>query len=206
MSKATLAVILSKLKKFEKPKTYLEQYSTPREIAATIIWDAYMKGLIENKTVVDLGAGTGILGIGALKLGAKKVIFIEKDDDAIKVLKENLSDEEFEGTFEIIQINLLTEENLPSADLVITNPPFGTKNKHADIKFLEQAKKISRNIYSFHKTSTDNLILKWIDKQELTVNEKFNFKFSLGATMKQHNKKAHLVEITCWQVKTQKGL
>ncbi len=205
MSKATLAVIISRLKMFERPKTHLEQYPTPSEVAATILWNAHMKGLIEDKIIADLGAGTGILGIGALRLGARKVIFVEKDEEAIRILKENLADTEPEK-YEIILTDILTEKNLPKVDLVLTNPPFGTKNKHADIGFLNKARDMTKEIYSFHKTSTDNCIQQWIDDEELAVVERFNFKFSLAPTMKQHNKKAHIVEITCWHVKDQKGL
>ena len=47
-------------------------------------------------------------------------------------------------------------------DTVIMNPPFGTKhNAGTDVKFLEVATKLaSKAVYSLHKTSTRNYILK----------------------------------------------
>src|SRR3989338_11601347 len=95
ITKSRLAIILSKLRQFENPKFLDEQYTTDSEIAAMVLWNAYMSGNIKGKTIAYLGAGTGILGIGALLLGAKKVFFVEKDENAVKILKENL-----EGTKE----------------------------------------------------------------------------------------------------------
>ena len=90
-SKSSLAVALSKLKLFSKPDVKLEQYPTDSEIAAEILWNAHMRGDLDNKIVADLGCGTGILGIGALLLGAKKVFFVDIDKNALEILKQNFS-------------------------------------------------------------------------------------------------------------------
>src|SRR3989338_8397937 len=87
MSKSSLAIELSKLKVFESPKVRQEQYPTDSEIAASVLWNAYILGDLEGKVIADLGCGTGILGIGALLLGAKKVFFIEVDKKALETAK-----------------------------------------------------------------------------------------------------------------------
>ena len=89
MSRATLAVLLSRVKPFSQPRWQWEQYVTPSEAAATILWDAQTRGLLEGRTVLDLGAGTGRLGIGALLLGAE-VIFVEKDASLHEAIEENI--------------------------------------------------------------------------------------------------------------------
>src|SRR3989338_8939169 len=90
LTKSRLAIELSKLNVFQKANIILEQYPTDSEIAATMLWHAYMQKEIENNVVADLGCGTGILGIGALLLGARYVYFVEIDKDALIILRENL--------------------------------------------------------------------------------------------------------------------
>ena len=200
MSRATLAVILSRLATFKEPDTKLEQYATPSEAAATILWDAHTRGLLAGRNIIDLGAGTGILGIGALILGAN-VTFVEKDKRQKTVIEENLSlASKIVGRtlpgWSIIIADAARDE-LPRADLVITNPPFGTKERHADTAFLEAAYSVSDECYSFHKTSTDEYLDKWLGSKGIATTERFRFTFSLGKTMRQHEKQGHDVAITC---------
>ena len=69
-----LEMALQRCKGFEKPRAAWEQYQTPTPLAARLLYDAFLHGDIEQKTVMDLGCGTGILAIGAALLGAKKII------------------------------------------------------------------------------------------------------------------------------------
>ncbi len=45
--------------------------------------------LLENKTVIDFGCGSGILGIAALMLGATKVIAVDNDPQALLATEDN---------------------------------------------------------------------------------------------------------------------
>ncbi len=46
----------------------------------------------EGKTsFLDLFAGSGIMGLEALSRGAKNVVFVEKNPEAVKILKQNIS-------------------------------------------------------------------------------------------------------------------
>ena len=76
-SKKDLEIILSKLKTFEVQSLSLEQYPTPSNIAAAWIWMMFMSGDVQNKTILDAGCGPGIIGLGLLMVGAKKVIFVD---------------------------------------------------------------------------------------------------------------------------------
>lgn len=198
MSRATLAVILSKLALFPKPNTTLEQYPTPSEAAATILWDAHIKGLLAGKHVLDVGAGTGILGIGALILGAK-VTFIEIDERLKEIIQENIKrmheEVEFNDDYEIIIQD--ATKGLPPADLALTNPPFGTKERHADKAFLEAIFTATPECYSFHKTATEHFLTDWLRRQGITLIQTYPFTFNLPKTMMQHQKAAHHVAITC---------
>jgi hypothetical protein len=59
----------SELKTFGKPKRSLEQYMTPTADALTIGY--IIQSYIEGKSMADLGAGTGMLGITCLLAGAQ---------------------------------------------------------------------------------------------------------------------------------------
>src|SRR3989338_9005081 len=158
-SKKQLAVLLSKLKGFEGPKVRAEQYTTDPEIAAEVLWVAFMNEDI-GKVSVDLGCGTGILGIGLLVLGAEKVYFVDSDKDALEIAKNNLAKIKSEGYIDgeaIFKCHDINEFN-EKADLVVQNPPFGVKVKHMDRVFLKKAFEISRLVYSFHKSEGKKFI------------------------------------------------
>lgn len=48
-----------------------------------------MKGRMKGETVIDIGTGSGILALAALKLGAKSAIGIDIDDAALKHARKN---------------------------------------------------------------------------------------------------------------------
>ncbi len=45
---------------------------------------------IEGRRVLDLFAGTGQLGIEALSRGAAEAVFVDRDREAVKIVRENL--------------------------------------------------------------------------------------------------------------------
>ncbi len=80
----------------------------------------WLEGLdLEGKTVIDFGCGSGILAIAAIKLGAKKVIGIDIDPQAIIASKANA---ERNGVKEQLELYLPQDqpENL-IADVVVAN-------------------------------------------------------------------------------------
>lgn len=201
MSKKTLAVELSKLGTFNDPDQSLEQYPTDSEIAAEALWTANMHGWINEKIIADFGAGTGILGIGCLLLGANKVFFVEKDKKAIKVLKQNLAQisKEYDvKEFEIIHSDI--EDFDEKTDLVVMNPPFGTITKGSDIEFLEKAMTITSKILSFHKTNTSPHISKFLKENKLAITEKVDTSFPLKKSLSHHKKRVERIEVTFWLV------
>jgi putative methylase len=139
--KNELRKILSQVSDFEGPRIKLEQYITPPGLAADLIYTAYMQGDIEGKKVVDLGAGTGILAIGAAKAGGE-VIAVEKDADALEAAQENA--EEAGVDIEFVEEDV--EDFSEKADTVVMNPPFSV---HSDtgLSFWEKALKVSDAVY-----------------------------------------------------------
>ncbi|MGI5309037.1 50S ribosomal protein L11 methyltransferase [Rheinheimera sp. WS51] len=71
-----------------------------------------------EQTVVDFGCGSGILGIAALKLGAKRVIGVDIDPQAIEASGKNAQRNQVAG-----KIELYLPKDQPSfnADVVVAN-------------------------------------------------------------------------------------
>lgn len=199
ISKGQLAIILSKLEVFPSAKVSFEQYPTDSEIAAEVLWQAYQLGDIEGRTIADLGAGTGTLGLGTMLLGAKEVHFVETDKVALDVAKSNLESLKSESSAQIpVKFHNIDLENFTeNVDVVVQNPPFGTKNKHADKPFLEKACAIANVVYSFHKTTTLDFVKRFVDEKNATITHQWRFDFPLKQTMKHHTKKIQRVDVTC---------
>lgn len=193
MKKNELAIILSKLKTFFKPRAELEQHQTPSNIASDILWIAYMNGHIKNKTIADFGCGNGILGIGALLLGAKKVYFVDKDKNAVELACDNLKS--IKNNFKAVFLNENVDEFNENVDVVIENPPFGVQKEHADKVFLENAMRVSDIIYSLHKTESENFISSLAVDNSFDVKKLLDFDFPIKATQKYHIKKVHKFKV-----------
>lgn len=65
-----------------------------------------LKDKCKNKIVVDLGCGTGVLGIHALNHGAKFVYFVEKDMEMVYILNNTLSKILPANSYKIIQSDI----------------------------------------------------------------------------------------------------
>jgi ribosomal protein L11 methyltransferase len=76
--------------------------------------------LKENDKVIDVGSGSGILGIAAAKLGASHTLCIDVDKNAVKVAKENVIINKVENKVDVICGDLL-EEVSNKAEFVIAN-------------------------------------------------------------------------------------
>jgi predicted RNA methylase len=82
-------------------------------------------------------------------------------------------------------------------DTVITNPPFGTKNNEGiDVQFLRTAIRLARSaVYSFHKTSTRQYLLKLLTSWGLNVEVVAEMKFDIQNMYKFHKEKVKDVEV-----------
>lgn len=166
MRRKDLAKLLSNIEPFSQPKQKYEQYITPTNIAADILWHAFMSGDISEKIVCDLGAGTGTFSIGCLALEAKKVFSVDIDSDALNILEntaQTLIEPSFlEKTLEILNKPVKNCTDI-KADTVFMNPPFGTWTPHADSPFIDKAIEIAPVIYTIHKNTPD--VLRWLDEK-----------------------------------------
>ena len=193
--KKQLEIELSKIiDDFKEPKIKFEQYMTPPEIAAFMIHYAWMKGEIENKKIIDIGAGTGMLGIGAAFLGGN-VTMIEIDKDAYEILKNNVAKTDHE--IRLINKNIFDFDFDEEYDTALINPPFGIKSKNKDMDFIVKASKISKHIFSIHdgSESNKNNIKSLFEKHNLKIIESLMMDFSLKSTYPWHEEKNKILKV-----------
>jgi putative methylase len=181
----------------------LEQYATEGDLAAFWILAIDQLDNLENKTVVDLGAGNGILGLGTAYLGASKVTLIEADEEACMVLKQNSQRviEEFET--QIITIHALIGSQLVElsgqTDIVVMNPPWGFQTEKADRPLLELAFSLDATaIYVLHSAKAKHIeaMAKDFGYEGEIV---FETNFRLPPMYSHHSKKKSTTDARCWR-------
>jgi len=87
--------------------------------ATTALCLTWLDGLdLKGKTVVDFGCGSGILSLAALKLGAKKVIGIDIDPQALQASLANAKRNKVEDRLELF---LPKDQPSLKADVVVAN-------------------------------------------------------------------------------------
>ena len=132
---------------------------------------------IKNKTIIEIGPGTGQLTDEIIKFKPKKLILIEKDYKLFKILKTKYSELNFIEIFnkDAIQINLDLNEKFS----IISNLPYNIASKlifdilikYNNIKemiFLIQKEVSKKFNYQINKKSNKyNLFLKTITKYEI---------------------------------------
>ncbi|XP_034945492.1 rRNA N6-adenosine-methyltransferase METTL5-like isoform X1 [Chelonus insularis] len=194
-----LEYVLQQLDTFQKPKILLEQYSTSAHIGAHILYTAQTQfNDITNRTVADLGAGCGVLSLGAAMMNADYVVGFEIDPDALNILSANCHNIGLSVEAILCDVSqYLPGKFIKAFDTVIMNPPFGTKhNAGIDMKFLEIATKLAnRAVYSLHKTSTREHVIKkgYQLKTEPTVIAEL--KYDIPRAYKFHKKNSIDVEV-----------
>jgi 16S rRNA (guanine(966)-N(2))-methyltransferase RsmD len=73
---------------------------------------------------VDAYAGTGAVGLEALSRGARRVLFIERNKEALRVLFENIQSLGVQGRTAIIKRKASEALRTIEADIVFLDPPF----------------------------------------------------------------------------------
>lgn len=182
MKKSQLAIKLSKVEEFQQPKISLEQYITPPQLAADILHTAWMQGDIEGKKVIDLGTGTGIFAIGAALLGAEEIVAVEKDENAIKIAKENAENISVKSDIEFVISDI--EDFDENGDTVVMNPPFSV-HSDIDIGFIQKAIEVGDNVYSVSHpgarksikdfVANSNHVLEALEEYEISLPPTYGF-------------------------------
>ena len=122
-----------------------------------------------NCTFLDLFAGSGQIGIEALSRSAKKVYFIEKDRNAFKILKNNLSyvpSSDYEVINTDFKLFLDNSLNILKFDIIFVDPPYK----------MEINDEFISNLISNYLNDSGILIFEREEKFNDELNDKYSFK------------------------------
>ena len=198
-----MAIELSKLKPHPHNSVELEQYATEGDLAAFWLLAIDQLDNLENRTVVDLGSGNGILGLGTVFLGAKRVILVEADEQACLISKQNTEkmNQRFSAQIETIHAKIGSQElDIPTqTDIVVMNPPWGFQTEKADRPLLELAFSLDATaIYILHSSKAKHVTAMAKDfgyEGEIV----FETDFRLPPTYSHHSKKKSTTDARCWR-------
>ncbi len=109
---------------------------------------------IQDAVVCDLFSGTGALGIECISRGAKKVYMIDKDKQAISIIKSNLIN--IDGEYEVIQSDYLDflSSNI-KFDILLLDPPFKTDYGLKAIEYVVEHNLLNEDAIILFETSAE---------------------------------------------------
>jgi putative methylase len=183
------------------PKAYLEQYTIPPEVAAEILYTAtYIYDDVIEKTIIDLGCGTGRLAIGAVLLGAKEAIGIDLDRVAAKMALINAEKMGVKEKTSWVAADI--DAVFGSFDTVLQNPPFGIQKRKADRKFIEKSLELGHTIYSLHKGGKQNrgFIKRFIEKRGGRVTSILPMQTTIPKLFEFHTRRKYNVGVDLYQI------
>ena len=202
-TKSGLAQRLAIVAGFENPSASLEQYRTPPELAAHLVHTADLQGDIEDRTVVDLGCGTGMLALGAALRGPTRVVGIDVDPAPLATATENERKVASASAVEWLRADATEAPICPDGPTtVVMNPPFGAQagNEHADREFLDTAAEIADVSYSIHNENSDEFVEAFAADNGGEVTHAFRASFELPNQFDHHTDESRTIDAEVFRI------
>lgn len=116
-------------------------------------------GDIEGLTILDAFAGSGALGFEAASRGAQKVVLLDSDRQAQKVIAQNIKDLNLSSSCKLISTSAEAWARLSDEyfDIILLDPPYNDLQPETIVKMTAKAK------------TEAIIVLSWPDAQEAPV-------------------------------------
>ena len=142
-----------------------------REAIFSILESYAIKHSIEiykKKSIIDIFAGSGLVGLEAISRGIEKAYFIENSDNVIKILEKNCQKICKKNEFEIIignAINSFDEKFIIEPSIIFIDPPY--KKENINLLLLKLLKNKIKSKYTF-------VIIETAKEEKITIPEGLN--------------------------------
>ena len=208
INKKEIIFQIERTETFVDPNIQLEQYSIDAACAVDIIFCAGFEfNDINQKLIVDLGAGTGRLSIASSFFTPIYVLSVDIDINALNILGQNLKKLNLENKIFPICADvrhfyiskIIFPKNLKIT--TIMNPPFGVQKKKADRKFLKCAFLFSDIIYSIHLANkkVHNFISYFVRENNWLIDYIFPFDMKLQKSFHFHKYKTKKIKVNLYR-------
>ncbi|WP_247000500.1 METTL5 family protein [Halosolutus gelatinilyticus] len=200
-ARRTLARRLESVADFRRPSASLEQYLTPADLAAHV---CHLAGLQDDlgRPVLDLGTGTGMLAIAAALSGAKRVVGVDVDPDALALARENAAAAGVPDSIDWLRGDVTRHPFSLSDATILSNPPFGAQrgNRHADRAFLETAAAVAAVSYTIHNAGSQEFVESFADDAGATVTHAFQAPFPIPKRFEFHTEAERSIDAEVFRI------
>jgi len=134
---------LNRSRKLNVPTNGLTKPTMDKVRAA--VFNALNEDII-NKDVLDLFAGSGSYGLEALSRGANKVTFVDKEKEAVEVIKNNIELLKEENT-KIVRDDVISylRNTKDKFDIVFVDPPYKLEVYEIVLDLLDKNGLLNKN-------------------------------------------------------------
>ncbi|HYA54605.1 MAG TPA: methyltransferase [Thermoplasmata archaeon] len=182
------------------PLAPLEQVGTPAEAAVDLLLALDRTVGLRDRSVADLGSGTGRLAIGAALMGARPVAGVEVDERLLPIAKKaalTLGAEVEWVVSDVTDWNRRTE-------VIVMNAPFGAQTRHADRPFWERAFSLAdRAVGAFASSASRTFIARLALDRGAHVIEVGPVPWNLPRTFAHHRAANVRLAVDRWVLETE---
>lgn len=222
LKKSELVNIIQDLIPFQNPKIDLEQY--PTDPVATVdffYYIAFEQRELVNHVMIDFGCGSGNLSIAGALFGAKHVLAIDIDPDALRVCEQNISTLNLHDKISLLNLDLTEDEarikilqylndlHFQNKKILgVSNPPFGVQHRGIDVKFISLALACVDVLYSIHLQSDKNryYLERKIPQLGGEVTNLASLQMMIQNTYQHHRKKHKKIQTDVYRIIPKKRL